>query len=202
MNTFIYIDSKDETGDLAAHFNLMVKKLNELILRNKYEQKKKREYELSLLQAQIKPHFLYNTLESVRSLILRNDNDLAFDTITNLGNFYKDVLNGGDNIITVEKEIKLTKNYMKIQQIRHEDLFNFNIEVDNNILKCSILKLTLQPIVENSIKHGFRGTGIKGLISIKGFKKGNDMLIKIIDNFVIQTFFILVIKLYFINGIL
>lgn len=153
----INIDRDDEISKLAEHFNMMIKSIKELLLKNYMVQKKKREYELSLLRSQVNPHFLYNTIENIRSLTFKGDSQGAFKVATNLGNFYKGVLSKGRDVITIEEEVNLTVNYLKIQKIRHEDLFDYKLDIDENILKNSILKLTIQPVVENSINHGFRG---------------------------------------------
>jgi len=174
--------SKGEIGKLESQMNSMIQRIRELIAKVLYEQRKKREYELSLLQSQINPHFLYNALNNVNSLLLEKNYDEGREIIYNLGNYYKLVLSKGMDTVTIEKEIELTVSYLKIMKIRHEDLFDFEMDIDDSIKQSAIPKLTLQPLVENSIKHGFRSSLRKNRITITGFKENNKIIIEVKDN--------------------
>ncbi|MBV5328852.1 MAG: sensor histidine kinase [Chlorobium sp.] len=175
-------DSSDEIGMLADHFNHMIRSVRDLILQNYIENQKKRKLELSLLQSQINPHFLYNTIENIRYLSLQDDRKAVFEVATALGSFYKGVLSDGKDLISIEQEIVITSNYLKIQLIRFENLFDFEIQIDDSITRCIIPKLTLQPIVENSIVHGFAGIDRHGTILITGETHAGKLTIVVLDN--------------------
>jgi len=178
----IRVDSEDEIGTLARHFDAMVKSVKDLIVENYVEQRKKREYELSLLQSQVNPHFLYNSIENIRSLAMGGDSAGAYAVATSLGGFYKGVLSDGRDIITVAEELELNRNYLNTQKYRHRDLFEYSIEVDPAIGGCSIQKLTLQPLVENSIQHGLRGFKTRGFVRIRGRLDGALVRIEVEDD--------------------
>ncbi len=176
------LEGEDEIAILARHFNGMVKSVRDLIVKNYVEQRKKREYELSLLQSQVNPHFLYNAIENIRSLTNAGDASGAYEVATSLGAFYKGVLSTGRDVITVAEELELNRNYLNIQQVRHEDLFEYVIDVDEAIAASAIQKLTLQPIVENSIQHGLRGFRDGGTIRIEGRLEGDLVRLTVSDD--------------------
>lgn len=177
----IHLASRDEISTLAWHFNIMIKSIRQLIIKNELEQKKKREYELMLIQSQVNPHFFYNTLDCVRSLIVNNEYEGALDVTVSLGEFYKGVLSKGNDLISISEELNLTVNYLKIQQIIQRNKFDFDVDFDDRIMECNILKLTLQPVVENSIVHGFREANRDGLIHITGKLEFCKIIIEIMD---------------------
>lgn len=174
--------SKDEVGALAEEFNRMIKKTSNLMESVVNEQKKKKEYELSLLQSQINPHFLYNTLESICGLAELNRNEDIINVVNELALFYRGVLSKGSRIITIRDEISITERYLKILKVRYGDQLDYCIDIDEDIYKYTTIKLLLQPLVENSIYHGLRNKRGKGIVEIKGLIENNKVVIKVIDN--------------------
>ena len=178
----VNLNTKDEIAYLGNEFNKMLQKISSLLDHVAAEQKKKREYELDLMQSQIKPHFLYNTLESICGLIDMQMNTEAVSTVNNLAWFYRGVLSKGSTIISISEEISIMDNYLKLLKVRYPELFDYSIDIDDEISCCSILKLTLQPIVENSVNHGFRHNPGRGILTVKGFISEDKVYISISDN--------------------
>lgn len=182
FETRVHTNSKDEVGVLAMEFNKMAKRTSELMSNIFNEQKKKREYELALLQSQINPHFLYNTLESICGLAELNRNDEIINTVSKLAAFYRGVLSKGSNVIPVREEINITRNYLEIIKVRYGQSFDYLFELDEEVYRFNTVKLVLQPLVENSISHGLRNKKGKGLIVIKGFVDSDKVNLHVIDN--------------------
>jgi two-component system sensor histidine kinase YesM len=182
LNAVMEVNSKDEMGLLASGFNTMNRTIIQLLSNIKLEQKKKREYELALIQAQIKPHFLYNTLDVIYALSELGRIKDVQKTTKALADFYRVTLSKGRDSITIEEELRNVKDYLSIQQIRYSDVFNYTIEVENSVLQHSILKLTLQPIVENAIYHGLKEKGDFGFLQVHAFTEAETIKIQIIDN--------------------
>lgn len=182
LDVFIMDDRGDEIGQLTSNFNKMVKKISSLMEEIYEEQRKKRKHELLALQAQIKPHFLYNTLESVCSLIQMGRGNEGYNMVKSLALFYRIVLSKGQNIITLREEIDSVRHYISILKIRYSDKLDYSIEVDENILDRHIIKLSIQPLVENSLYHGIKNKRGKGLIKIVGRAEGDKIIISVVDN--------------------
>lgn len=164
----ISICSYAEVTTLSNSLERMRLRINYLLNQVKQEQEAKRQIEVALLQEQIHPHFLYNTLYSIIQLCELKKPEKASEMLTALATFYRIGLNGGENIITVEKELEHVKNYLFIQHFRYSDLFNYTIDCDTEILKCQIPKMSLQPLVENAIYHGIKQKHEFGNICILG----------------------------------
>lgn len=173
---------EDEIGILSEEFNKMSEQIRQLVDQVYREQRAKRKSELAALQAQINPHFLYNTLNSVSSLIKMNCPDEAFIMIQAIGTFYRTSLSDGKTLIPLEQEITNIENYIKIQKVRYGNKIEYEIDIENEILQEWIVKLTLQPLVENSIYHGIKEMRGKGIIRIKGWKEKNKVFIQVSDN--------------------
>jgi two-component system sensor histidine kinase YesM len=167
----IDIDREDEIVQLKRGFNTMIIEIEELINKVKKEQKIIRKNELSLIRAQVNPHFLYNTLDAISALSLLKDNESAFKITQSLGEFYRISLSSGKEIIRLEEEINCIKNYLIILDIRYKGKFSVSYEIDEEIYDMEILKLILQPFVENAIHHGLRNKHGQGTIEIKAHKK-------------------------------
>lgn len=178
----VKVISNDEIGRLSNNYNIMLDRVSNLMEQIYIEQKKKRQFELSALQSQINPHFLYNTLDSIRYLALVQRSEDIFNMITALAMFYRTVLSKGENIITIKEEIDNVSYYLTIQKIRYENKFNYSIEVDKKILSSHIVKLSLQPLVENSIYHGIRRINVPGQINICGYIENKNIIITVSDN--------------------
>ena len=176
------VHSGDEIGFLAERFGGMNHNIKELTTGIYNEQTQKKEYELKMLQAQINPHFLYNCLDNISSLITDQKNETATAMVSHLGRYYRAILSKGRNIITIREELELIRAYLEIQLIRIPDLFTYEITVDEDILDFKILKMILQPIVENSVIHGFAGYKNSGRIKIEGTLENQTVCILISDN--------------------
>nr|PZM88662.1 MAG: hypothetical protein DIU81_04885 [[Clostridium] cellulosi] len=172
----------DEIVRLKQVYNNMTEQIATLIDKVKEEQKQIRLNELSIIRAQINPHFLYNTLDAVSALALIKDSEGAYTLTQALENFYRISLSSGKDVITVREELKCIENYVKILNIRYKDSFDVNYFVDENIMNEKILKLLLQPFVENSIAHGVHNKRGRGIITIKGRKSNDLMIFSIEDN--------------------
>ncbi len=181
------IDTKDEVGLLAVGFNTMIETIRELLINIKTEQKNKREYELALIQAQIKPHFLYNTLDTIFTLSKMGKETEVQRATKALADFYRIALSKGQEIISIGEEIKNVTSYLSIQKIRYSDIFDFEINIQEDINRFSILKLTIQPLVENSIYHGLKEKGSFGRIIVNGYSEAGKIIIKVTDDGVGMT---------------
>ncbi|MDD3172711.1 MAG: sensor histidine kinase [Herbinix sp.] len=182
LQVTVPVRSEDEIGMLAKQFNKMTEQIQNLIAQVYTEQRAKRKFEFSVLQAQINPHFLYNTLNSVCSLVSMRKSEDANTMIRAIGQFYRTALSNGKTIIPIEDEISNIKNYIQIQSMRYGDKIRYNIDIEENIMKEYIVKLTLQPLIENSIYHGVKELSTIGEIEILGRIEGDNILISVIDN--------------------
>lgn len=158
-----------EIRELESVFKNMTLQLNSLIENIKDEKEKQRIAELSALQAQINPHFIYNTLDTISWMLLMKDDKETYEIIYALANFFRIALHGGMKVITIDKELSHLKNYLVIQKLRFPDKFEITYDIDDKILNLKMIKIILQPIVENAIKHGFDKMEKGGKINVKGF---------------------------------
>ncbi len=171
-----------EIGTLASEFNRMLDKTQQLMRQIVSTEQKKRESELALIQMQMTPHFFYNILESICGLIVLDDKKTAIRTISLLSDFYRGVLNKGREIIEISQELAISVNYLRIMKICHPGKFEYRIDCPDEIRNCHITKLTLQPILENAIHHGFAHMQEPGRITIEGFLQGGNVILEISDN--------------------
>ena len=176
--------SHDEMGILVKNYNTMINKNLALFERVKREEAGKRHLQLALVQAKIKPHFLYNTLDTVYCLIETNESDQAKKTIRLITDFYRYVLNKGQEWITLEEEIESVIRYMHLQNIRFNHIFDYTIDVAPELMHMQIPHLTIQPLVENAIYHGIQplGNSRKGQIIIKAEWHPDAITMSVIDN--------------------
>lgn len=183
-NLDCYFNSKykDEIGELGDSFNNMLKEIKKLINLVQIEEKNKRKAEINTLQAQIKPHFLYNTLDTIQWMAQEHNAEDIVEMVGNLTNLLRIGLNNGDEIIKLKKEIEYVESYLVIQKTRYEDKLNYEINVDDNILEYNVIKLILQPLVENAIYHGIKEKRGKGKIIITGGIEDNKIHINVTDN--------------------
>lgn len=174
------------SGEIASfenQFNEMVEKVRELMKKNEYEREKAHIAELCTLQSQIKHHFVYNTLDIVSWKARESNQPEIEKIILALASYFRTSLSRGSNFITIREEISLVKNYLFLEQMRFGDMFEAEFDISEDILGIYILKIILQPIVENCIKHGFKDIGYKGKILIKGsMQNGTTIVFDIIDN--------------------
>lgn len=173
---------KDETVLLANSFNSMVERIGSLLSEVRREQARKQHAELMLMQAQIKPHFLFNTLESINALASQNDGAKIMLMVRRLSNLLRTAMNDSEEI-RIRQEIEHVRSYLEIQKYRFEELFSYELNVPDEALDFTILKLTLQPLVENSIQHGFDGYADgQGVISIDVEVEMHQIILMIRDN--------------------
>lgn len=172
----------NEITYISDEFNHALNELDEIEQLNYEYQKKRRKAELALLQEQIKPHFLYNTMETVISLIKLNDTKLAISMIREISQFYRICLSQGKEIITIEKEKEIVSHYLNIQSIRYNGKLKYEFNLAPEIVTYLIPKLSLQPIVENAIYHGIKMSSNPGVIIIRGYEKNDKIIIEIFDS--------------------
>ncbi|RTE10831.1 sensor histidine kinase [Paenibacillus whitsoniae] len=180
---------RDEIGALARHFNNMIKRLNELITENyqsKIREKEllflEKEAQLHALQQQINPHFLYNTLESIKWMAFRQGADDIVEMTTALGQFFRGSISKKSGLVRMSEELDHLEQYLRIQKIRAKNRFIVIWDVSEALQSSLTVKLILQPIVENAILHGLDTIEADGLLMIKGYIDGSHMHIEILDN--------------------
>nr|WP_285891182.1 sensor histidine kinase [Paenibacillus pasadenensis] len=175
------VHGKDETVLLANSFNSMTERLGKLLNEVREEQIRKQRAEMMLMQAQIKPHFLFNTLESINALAAQNEGAKIMQMVRRLSRLLRTSMHQKEEI-TVYEELEHVRSYLDIQKYRFEDLFSYQLEVDEAVLEHRILKLTLQPLVENSIQHGFDGLDRPGVIRIRVEALPSRIVLTVEDN--------------------
>ncbi|WP_274651160.1 cache domain-containing sensor histidine kinase [Paenibacillus humicola] len=175
-------DSSDELGKAAMNFNHMAGELSDLIEEVKQKEKLKRLAELKTLQAQINPHFLSNSLNTVRWLAQIQKADNISGLISSLIHLLHGCMGKGSALISIRDEIEYVKDYLNIMDYRYYGKFKVHYEIEDEILDARILKFILQPIVENCLLHGLEPAGGQGLIVIKGYRAGDDLTITVTDN--------------------
>ena len=172
-----------EIASLEYCFNNMVTRIQELITKNQQEQERKHVAELCTLQAQIKHHFVYNVLDIIFWKAHSCNQEEIKQIVLALSSFLRISLSHGNNFITVREEIKHAENYLILEKMRFENLFDVEFHIAEDILDIKILKIILQPIVENSVKHGFKDINYKGKIIINGYLRDeNTLIFEVIDN--------------------
>jgi two-component system sensor histidine kinase YesM len=183
LSVKIDTSGNDEIAELGQSFNKMIRRINKLMEQNVREQKLLRKLEMESLDNQIKPHFIYNTLDLIIGLLENKDFDRATHMVEALGKFFRLSLSHGKEMVLIRNEIKHVKNYLFIQQFRHGEEYEYIIDVeDHEIMDKHIPKLILQPIVENAIYHGLLPSEKKGLVIVKGYRENKNIYFKIADN--------------------
>ena len=180
----VYIDTggENEISSLTRSFNKMTERIEELMKNNRKEQAEKRKSELKALQSQINPHFLYNTLDSIIWLIETEDLSQAIKMTSVLARFFRQAIGNSKIYVSVWQELEYTRNYLLIQQMRYKDKVAFRILVDEDVMECAIVKLVLQPLVENALYHGLKYKTTQGNIIITGGREGDFVILKIQDD--------------------
>ena len=174
------VNTKDEIAVLAHNFNDMTKEIGHLVDDMQHNHETQRILESKLLQAQINPHFLYNTLDAISALALMEENEKCFQMIQALGNFYKNSLNSGLDYISVEDEIGCIESYITILNTRYENQIAISYDIEDVVKHEKVLKLLLQPLVENAVHHGLNGEG--GNIEIKVFEQEDEIIFIVSDD--------------------
>jgi len=176
------ISGEHEVVQLTKSYNVMIRRIRKLMDQIVIEQELKRKSELSSLQSQINPHFLYNTLDSIVWMAEHEKHEDVIQMTSSLASLFRISISKGAMIIPVENEIKHAEHYLTIQEMRYKDKFSFKFEIDPDIYKYEILKLILQPIIENSIYHGIRHMVDEGEIIIRGFVKDDYLVFEVEDD--------------------
>ncbi len=177
-----HTDSNDEMETLAKSFNSMVKEIKVLVEDIHREQENAKDAELRLLQEQINPHFLYNTLDAIIWMTESGENKKAIQIIQELSSFFRISLSKGQSEISIKNEKEHVRSYLEIQRYRYQDILDYEIEFDEDILEYHIQKLTLQPIVENALYHGIKNKRGRGMIRVTGKAEGDDIVFTVEDN--------------------
>lgn len=158
----------NEVEELAASLNVMIDKIGDLIDQVKVEQVRLRHAELELLQAQINPHFLYNTLDTIVWLAEAGESERVVSMVGSLSKFFRTSLNQGKDNISLEEELEHARSYLEIQQVRYQDILSYEIDVPRELYGYMIPKITIQPLVENALYHGIKNKRGMGCINITG----------------------------------
>lgn len=174
--------SDDEIGLLKNSYNAMLIEINQLIEELIQKEKTLRMAELDALQEQMKPHFLYNTLDMIRYMALENRTDEVYNMLETLGNFYRRFLSKGSTDLSLGEEIEIVKSYLTLQRTRFEDIFTDEYEIEEGLSSIRVPRLILQPLVENSIYHGIRPKGEHGVIRVTVKRQEDFLFLSIYDN--------------------
>ena len=178
----VEITAENEIGSLSKSFNAMTQKIHALMEQNIYEQKQKRKSEMKALQAQINPHFLYNTLDSIIWMSEAGENDQVVLMTSALAKLLRQSISNDREQITVAEEIDYVRSYLTIQKMRYKDKLEYTIDVEERILDVRIIKFVLQPLVENAIYHGLKYKETKGNLDIRGYRRGNRVCLVVADD--------------------
>lgn len=171
-----------EIEELDAGIRMMAKKIEELLANVRKEEEMKHLIQLQLLQAQVNPHFLYNTLDTIIWLIEGGQTEDAVEMISSLSVFFRTSLSKGEDIIPLSEEKRHTLSYLEIQQSRYRDILEFEIRIPDEFNKIMVPKLTLQPLAENALYHGIKNKRGGGRIVIEGFDDGDGLILRVTDN--------------------
>ena len=170
-----------EIQELDIGIRKMAERIKLLLENVKEEQRIQHMTELQLIQAQVSPHFLYNTLDTIVWLIEGGQDEDALNMITSLSVFFRTSLSKGKDIITLEEEERHTLSYLEIQQFRYRDILDFEIQIPESLKQILVPKLTLQPLAENALYHGIKNKRGKGKILIEGIDLGEDLILRVTD---------------------
>lgn len=171
-----------EVKVLNDSLNTMIDKINELLEQVKHEQIRLRKAEFQILQAQINPHFLYNTLGTIVWLAEAGEQKMVVEMVENLSDFFRTSLNQGKDLVTIKEEIQHIKSYLSIQQVRYQDILEYEINIDEAVYDYMIPKITLQPLIENALYHGIKNKRGKGKIVVASSMKEEYFIIKVRDD--------------------
>ena len=171
-----------ELDGLTDNLNIMAVRIQELIAENIREQQNLQKSEMKALQAQITPHFLYNTLDTIVWLAEEKKNDQVINITRAFSSFFRISLNRGKDWLTVGEEFEHIKSYLTIQKIRYRDILDYEIEYEPEMSDCRVLKLVLQPLVENALYHGIKNKRGRGFLSVMGWQEEKQLCFSVEDN--------------------
>jgi Predicted signal transduction protein with a C-terminal ATPase domain len=172
----------DEMGHLKDSYNNMLVEVNRLIDELVEKETAIQRAELEVLQEQIKPHFLYNTLDTIGYLALEKPGEDVYDAIETMGLFYRRFLSKGSKEIALLEEVEIVRNYLKLQALRYKNTFEDIYDIEENVTSVMVPKLILQPLVENSLYHGVRLKGEQGVIRIRAYQEDEFVYISVYDS--------------------
>lgn len=181
-NTVFKVSGWSEINKICDECNFMNQRIHNLIQEVQLTEREKRKAELGFMQAQMSPHFMYNTLFSIKCLVDMNDKKGAIDTINSFTAILKYILSYKSEFVTIAEEIVLLEDYTKLQKVLYGDKFNIRIHCDQELYDSKILRMILQPLVENSLLHGIADDKTKVSVNVNFIKKGEDIHIEIIDD--------------------
>ena len=176
------VQGRNEISSLCVSYNHMIEYIGELLEINIQKMKEQQWSELRALQAQINPHFLYNTLDSIIWMIETEEQEQAIKMTSALARFFQQSIGTSEIFVTIREELEYTRQYLIIQRMRYKDKLDFDIQVNQDILNMNIIKMVLQPLVENSLYHGLKYKKGQGVIRIAGYRLKDKILIKVSDN--------------------
>jgi two-component system sensor histidine kinase YesM len=177
LQALVSSDNVDEITELGMNFNIMIGKIRELLDFKIKEQENLKKAELKVLQAQINPHFLYNTLDTIVWMAESNKPEQVIEIVRALSSFFRIALSKGRDWIPIRQEIEHVRSYLTIQKMRYRDILDYQIEVDEEILDGAILKLTLQPLVENALYHGIKKKRNGGTITVRSKRAEQNLIL-------------------------
>ncbi len=175
-------EGNDELAILNSNFNQMIEKIGNLVEDIRVEQINLRQAELKLLQAQINPHFLYNTLDSIIWLAEAGEKEQVVEMVSSLSDFFRTTLSKGRDYISLQEEEAHIRSYLKIQQFRYRDILEYDIRIPEELYQYSVLKLTLQPLVENALYHGIKNKRGIGHIRVSARKEQDSLVLSVQDD--------------------
>jgi two-component system sensor histidine kinase YesM len=172
----------EEIQILSDGIENMVGRLIWQIQKSTEQEKQRRHAELALLQSQVNPHFLYNTLDTIVWLIESGEINGAVKMVASLSNYFRFSLSRGKNVITLEEEEQHVRSYLEIQQMRYSDIMDYEIDIPDHLKQYIIPKLTLQPLVENALYHGIKNRRRKGVIRLTGREENGHIILEVMDD--------------------
>ena len=175
-------DPGTEIGSLTESFNVMTERIQDLMAQNRIEQEEKRKSELRALQSQINPHFLYNTLDSIIWMAESKKSDEVVLMTSSLARLLRQSITSEDELVTVSSELEHARSYLTIQQMRYKDKLSYTIDAQPDILTVRIIRLILQPLIENSIYHGIKYKETPGHIAIRAYAEKGQLILEIRDD--------------------
>jgi len=183
LQALVTHDNVDEITELGMSFNIMIGRIRELLDAKVREQENLKKAELRALQAQINPHFLYNTLDTIIWMTDSKKTNEVIEIVTALSSFFRISLSKGKDWITIGEEVERTRNYLTIQKMRYRDIMDYEIDVDEDVSGNTVLKLVLQPIVENALYHGIKNKRQGGTIIVRAKQTDEDLVsLQVEDN--------------------
>lgn len=182
LTTRYWGDSRDEIGMLGRSYTSLLTKINDLLQLTEKQEKQKREAELRILQAQIKPHFLYNTLDTIQWMARKQGAEDVSEMVQSLSRLFRIGLSKGNEFVPLAEEFEHVRSYLQIQKQRYKNKLQYTLDLDPDIAHCFVPKVILQPIVENAIYHGIKERRGPGSVAVKGERQGDRIVLTVADD--------------------